>query len=400
MIAERYMLLAVWLIAACWPPTPAAADPPSSSRVRSTIKSANRAYARRDFDEAAHTYSTLPPTPDRPAEICYNEALIHVALGDLERAKQSFRMADINAKSDEIRANARFNLARLAFDDAMATAESDPQAAITKLTHAARLYRSVLDVRPDDVEAAKNIERSRLAALQLRQQIEQQDQERQQRNEQLQELAQRLKDLADRQREASERSRAAEEQMQQDSSIGSETTRQAKDQQEQLSEETRELLSELMNQLAQTPRDDPGQTEMSEAIADIEEAMHNQGGAQRDLEQIRPGRAAPRQENAADELEEAAERLTQASSQDGEGSQQGRPRERQSEQGGEQGNEPDGQSDREGQDQQPQPTPPREVDRLGDQDGDPIARRLIEKEIRDRANRVRRGPPLPTEKDW
>ncbi|MBX3316919.1 MAG: hypothetical protein KF902_08675 [Phycisphaeraceae bacterium] len=400
MIAKRYILISVWLIAACWIHAPAAADPPSSSRVRSTIKSANRAYERRDFDEAAHTYSTLPPTADRPAEICYNEALIHVALGDLERAKQSFRMADMNAKSTEIRADARFNLARLAYDDAMATAESDPQAALAKLTHAARLYRSVLDVRPDDSEAAKNIERSRLAALQLREQIRLKEQEREQRNQRLQELAQRLQDLADRQRDASERSRAAEEQMQQDSSIGAETTRQAKEQQEQLSEETRDMLSELMNQLAQTPRDDPGQTEMSEAMADIEEAMRNQGGAQRDLEQTRPGRAAPRQENAADELEEAAERLTQATSQNGAGTQQGRPRDRQPEPGDEQGNEPDGQSDREGQDQQPYPTPPREVDRLGDQDGDPIARRLIEKEIQNRVNRVRRGPPLPTEKDW
>lgn len=400
MTAERYCPLAVWLIVACWTPAPAIADPPSSSRVRSTIKSANRAYERRDFDEAAHTYSTLPPTPDRPAEVCYNEALIHVALGDVERAKQSFRMADINAQSDDIRAHARFNLARLAYDEAMAAAESDPQAAITKLTQAARLYRSVLDVRPDDAEAAKNVERCRLAALQLRHQIEQQERERQQRNEQLQQLAQRLKDLADRQRGASDRSRDAEEQMQQDSSIGAEATRQSREQQQQLSEETRQLLSELMNQLAQTPRDDPGQTEMSEAIADIEEAMHNQGGAQRDLEQTRPGRAAPRQENAADELEEASERLTQASSQSGEGPQQGRPRDRRPEPGGEQGNEPDGQSDREGQDPQPRPAPPREVDRLGDQEGDPIARRLIEKEIRDRANRIRRGPPLPTEKDW
>lgn len=371
------------------------AEPPAPSKVRSVIRAANRAFERGDFEEAAHVYASLPPTPDRPAEVCYNEGLTHAALGDVERAKQSFRMADLNASTNELRANARFNLGRLAFDDAMSHAQEDPKLAMEGLRNASRIYRAVLEVRPEDAEAAKNVERCRLAIRAIEERLQKQAEEQARQSERMQEMAQRLKELAERQEQASERSREAQEQMEQDSSIGSEASRQSREQQEGLSEETREMLSKLMQELGQMPGESPGQTEMSEAMAEIERAMEEQSGAERSLERSLPGRAVPQQQDAAERLEAAAERLAAGAGEgQGEGKQPGESEERG-------GNAPDGQEDQsEGEQSEELPSRPREVDRLGDQDGDPIARRYLEKEIRDRANRIRRGPPLPTDKDW
>jgi hypothetical protein len=406
--AEPKAVAALIALRICILPGWAFAEPPSASDIRAAVRTANRAFERQDFEEAAHAYASLPPTPDRPAEVCYNEGLTFAALGDVERARLAFRMADLNAESSSMRADARFNLARLAHDNAIGLSEKDPDKAMEGLREAARIYRSVLDVRPDDVEAAKNVERSRLAVRAIQQRLKEEAEQQQQRAEQLRQMAEDLKDLAERQQNASQQSQAADEQMQQDSSIGAESSRQSRENQEGLSEETEKLLQELLNQLGQSPDDMPGQTEMSEAMSEIEQAMRNQAGAQRDLQQTQPGQAAPKQDQAAQDLAEAAERLSEAAQQQsgdgqpqeqGQGEGQNRSEEPQPGESGEDGAEGDNEQF-EQQTQQDRPTRPREVDRLGEQDGDPIARRYLEKEIFDRANRVRRGPPLPTDKDW
>lgn len=380
-------------------------EPPSISKVRTVVRSANRAFEQQDYESAAHAYASLPPTPDRPAEVCYNEGLTFAALGDIERARLAFRMADLNADSDSMRANARFNLGRLAYDIAIGLSAEEPDKAMDALREAARVYRSVLAVRPDDSEAAKNVERCRLAIRAIEEQLKQEAEEQQRRAEQLEQMAQQLQDLAERQQQASQQSQSANDQMQQDSSIGAESSRQSQEAQQELSEETREMLQQLMNQLGQTPDNAPGQTEMSEAMSEIEQATQNQSGAEQDLQRTQPGRAVPKQEQAAEDLAEAAERLAEAArQQSGKGQEQGKgegedrqdqPQPGEGQEGADGGNEQQDQP----QDNQ-RPTRPREVDRLGEQDGDPIARQYLEKEIRDRANRVRRGPPLPTDKDW
>lgn len=408
MTADPKAIAALLVLYICRPSGGAFAEPPSLSDIRAAVRTANRAFERQDFEEAAHAYASLPPTPDRPAEVCYNEGLTFAALGDVERARLAFRMADLNAQTTSMRADARFNLARLAYDGAIGLSEKEPDKAMQGLREAARIYRSVLEVRPDDGEAAKNVERSRLAIRAIQERLKQEAEQQRRRAEQLRQMAEELEDLAERQQSASQQSQAADEQMQEDSSIGAESSRQSRENQEGLSEETQQMLQELLNQLGQAPEDTPGQTEMSEAMSEIEEAMENQAGAQRDLQQAQPGQAAPKQEQAAQDLAEAAERLAEAArQQSGDGQSQERGR-------GEGQNRPDepqpgqtGEEDAEGENKQPEqqaqqerPARPREVDRLGEQDGDPIARRYLEKEIRDRVNRVRRGPPLPTDKDW
>lgn len=406
MTASTLIVSALILLSTLAATPTALGEPPSLSKVRAVVRSANRAFEQQDYESAAHAYASLPPTPDRPAEVCYNEGLTFAALGDTERARLAFRMADLNADSDSMRANARFNLGRLAYDSAIGHSAEEPDKAMAALREAARVYRSVLAVRPDDAEAAKNVERCRLAVRAIEERLQQEAEQLREQAEQLQQMAQQLQDLAERQQEASEQSQSANEQMQQDSSIGAESSRQSREQQQGLSEETREMLRKLLDQLGQTPENAPGQTEMSEAMSEIEQAMQNQSGAEQDLQRTQPGRAVPKQEQAAEDLAEAAERLAEAARQQsgkgqqmGQGQGQNRPDQPEPGEGGE-----DGQSENEEQARQlsgrESPTKPREVDRLGEQDGDPIARQYLEKEIRDRASRIRRGPPLPTDKDW
>lgn len=375
----------------------AGATPTPPSRVRDAINRATRAYERQDYQEAAHVYAGLPPRPDRPAEVCYNEGLALAALGERDRAAEAFRLADLNAREPGIRADARFNLARLQYEAAMEQALEDPDAAIEQLRHAASVYRSVLDVRPGDVEAAKNVERARLAIRNVQERIEQEQQRQEQQRQQMEQLAQQLRELADRQRENAEQSDRAAEQMRQDSSIGSEMSRQSREQQSELSEETENLISQLQQMLQQSPDSDPNQSRMSEVEGQMQDAREAQKGAGEELDANRPGRAAPSQRRAAEQLEEAAERLEEASRQRGEGS--GRGERQEPRRGRPEPGEGEGQGEEQEQ-QEPTDSRPQEVDRLGMVDGDPIARRLLEREILNRMNRVRRGPPIPVEKDW
>ena len=370
-------------------------DGPSDAAVRKAVIRATRAYERHDYEEAVQIYASVPPTPDRPAPICFNEGLAFAGLEDRARAAQAFRLADLNASDPSLRAAARFNLARVKFDSAMELAQREPEQAIEELREVARTFRSVLDVDPNDTEAAQNVERARLQIRRIREMLEQQAQEQAENQQQMQNLAQQLQQLAERQREAADQSGRAEEQMEQDSSIGAEASKQAQSAQRPISEETESIMQQTLEMLRRMGEQAPGQTEMSESLGQMAEARQEQSQAEQELSESRPGPAQGDQQNAADLLEQAAESLAQAAGQQevqGEGGQQGE------EQNPGQGNQTgDGQE----QDQDtPSESPPREVQRLGRADGDPIARRLLEKEILDRANRIRRGPPIPVERDW
>lgn len=371
-----------------------ASEPPSPSAVRGTILRATRAYERQDYDDAIQIYATIPPTPDRPAPICFNEGLAFAGLEDRGRAAQSFRMADLNAEDPKIRADARFNLARLRYDSAIELVETEPQQAMEELRDVARTFRSVLDIDPNDVEAARNVERTRLTIRQIKDLLERQAEEQRQRQSQLNDMAQQLQQLAERQRQAADQSAQAEEQRQQDSSIGAEASRQSQANQKPISEETRDLMEQLLNTLQNTQDSESGQTEMSEALSQMSEARQEQGQAERQLSESKPGQAEGDQRDAAELLQQAAERLAEAAGKGQEGQQPG-------EQEGQRGGRPgDGENEDQNEQDQPSLAPPREVRELGRADGDPIARKLLEKEILDRANRIRRGPPIPAERDW
>lgn len=397
----RAMLLAA-LVACSLPAGIGHALQTSPGRVRDLISHANRAFERGDAAEALRIYSEIPPKPDRPAEVCYNEGLAHAAEGDLDRALEAFRLADLNATTSARRADARHGMARATLGKAMQTAASNPEGALPELERAAGLYRSVLEVRPDDVEAAKDVERTRLLIQRLKEVIERAKAEQAAQRERLGEMAERMKDLAERQEQAAEQSNQAEAQNEQDSSIGAERSRQTRQEQQQISDETGEMFEELMEQLTQSNANDPSQTPMSEALAAIDQASQEQQDADQQLRQNRPGDAEPRQRTAAERLREAAQRLQEAS--EGEGGEEGQRQRPSPGESGEEGQPtPDGQSGEE-RDQEASESEregrPREARRLGREEGDPIARQLIERELRERSSQRRRGPLVPVERDW
>lgn len=395
-------MLIVALFACSLPASIGHALQTSPGRVRDLISHANRAFERGDAAEALRIYSEIPPKPDRPAEVCYNEGLAHAAEGDLDRALEAFRLADLNATTAARRADARHGMARATLGKAMQTAASNPEGALPELERAAGLYRSVLEVRPDDLDAAKDVERTRRLIQRLKEEIERAKAEQAAQRERLGEMAERMKDLAERQEQAAQQSNQAQAQNEQDSSIGAERSRQARQQQQQISTETGEMFEDLMEQLTQSSPSDPSQTSMSEALAAIDQASQEQQNADKQLGQNRPGEAEPRQRTAAERLREAAERLQEAA--EGEGGEVGQSARPSPGESGEEGEPtPEGESG----DQQEQAAReseqegrPREARRLGREEGDPIARQLIDRELRERATQRRRGPLVPVERDW
>ncbi len=369
-------------------------DALADSVIRRTIIRATHAYERQDFEGAVQAYAAIPPTPDRPATICYNEGLAFAALQDRARAAQAFRLADLNATDPAMRAAARFNLARIRYENAMELAAREPEQAIEELRDVARTFRSVLEVDPNDADAARNVERVRLEIRRLQEQLRQEAEQQDQRREQMQNLAQQLQQLAERQRQAADESQRAEQQMQQDSAVGAEAARQARSTQDPISEETENLMQQALDMLQQMGETESGQTEVSEALGQMAQARQEQSQADQELSRSQPGPAEQDQRDAADLLQQAAERMSQAGG--------GEPDERPGQGPGQ--NQPEQSGEQPGDGRQEQETqaqgPPRQVERTGRADGDPIARRLLEKEILDRANRIRRGPPIPVERDW
>jgi len=276
-----------------------------------------------------------------------------------------FRDADVWAVSPDLRARARFNYAQIRYKQAVAAMSPteehpgpDVEAAKAKLHEAARAFRAVLEVDPDDAEAARNTERvRRMIGL-----LDEAEQQAKDQADKLREQADKLDELADRQQQES----AQNEQQTQGRVAAS------KDQSD-LSEETERQSNKMQES-------DPG----SDAKQRMQEAQKQQEQAQEQLEQGDPEGASESQLEAAKKLREAAKALREQANK-----QEGKPQE------GESGEPTDEQKEQDGE--------PGEDE--GESRSDRFSEWLLEREQRQREQRDRqlrsmRGRPMPVERDW
>jgi len=314
----------------------------------------------------------------RQPEVLYNEGCEALKAGDLTTAIERFRNA---ADADSpIAASARFNLGhallRLAQQPPAPAASDDPSApagpaqvspreTLTLLGRSAAAFRSVLEVDPTDVEAARNTEIVR----RLIRQIEQQMQQASEQQRKMQEAADQLDRLADEQQRQADQSRQTPP---------SQSEQRAAEQQE-LNERTQEALQDLTQSLGD-------QSEAAEAARQMQEAMNEQQEAMQDLSDRRTDRAAQDQQEAADKLRQAARTLRQAAQRQ----QQGQDQQQQPAQ--------DQQSGEQSQQQtRAEPGEHKSADEL-------LAEQILDaeqaqREARERARRLR-AVPARVERDW
>lgn len=318
--------------------------------------------------------------------IRYNAAAIAMRQPEsIPEAQELFRQADRAATDPALRAASRYNLAHTIIDAADAETPfdqldniTDIDERITEYQQAERAFRSTLDADPDHAAAAKNTERLRQRIQDLRDKRDQLEQQQQA----LDDLADQLEDLAEQQQQEADQN---ETRSQQNETNPEQADQQAQEQQQELSEQTEQAAQQ--SQDAQPPKD---------AQSAMQQAQEAQARAEQQLEQGQTGEASESQREAAEQLREAAEDARQAAS-DARGESADQP------------------ADQPGDNPQPtdqpnQDQPAENPDQPGQQPGetespevDPIAEALIDKERRERAERMRylqRTGRQRVERDW
>lgn len=326
------------------------------------------------------------PAPDAPG--AYNAGRELFLAGKYAEAAESFRIADRASNDPELSALARFNLGQSLLKIATGEGKAEPAQTLEQLDAAARAFRSVLAVRPDDAQAARNVE----IARRLMQDIKDKQQQQQpqqgkdgskqeqgkeaqhgqpsggdssndpQHSQQHQENADKLKDLAQRQQQAAEASKQA--QQDQDPAQRQAGQRDSQAKQDQVSQDT---------QKEQERQGDPKSAASPQAKDKLDQARKEQQAASRALDQGDAKSAEQHQREAAKLLEQAAQEEQRESQEAQQESQQAQ-----------------------GKDAKPKDdSPPR--DQTAAQWLD---RERRQREARQQVLRALRGRPQTVEKDW
>lgn len=282
--------------------------------------------------------------------------------GRLDLAGAHLAKADLTAERDVVRVAARFNLGQVRYKLASAMlkpaegGQPDLEGAKAMLRRAADAFRSVLDIDPGDLEAARDVERVR----RLIGAIEQMQEQAKKQADQMRKQADQLDQLADRQQQESAQNQQQTQQPQQ-----------AQQDQSDINEDTAKQ-SEL--------------TQQSRAQQALQDAMEQQKKASERLEKGDQQAASESQKKAAEKLRESAQALREAADkQEGKRGEQNDQKKQ-----GEQGEKPDEKNN----DKQE-----------GESRDDRLTKWLLDREQRQREHRDQQlkallGRPVPVEKDW
>ena len=300
----------------------------------------------------------------------FSLGLARLELGDHTGAREALSEAELVLARPEDRAACRFNIAASLVresDAPAADATSDPaaqpsaSARLDVLRAAARAYRDVLRITPNDAEAARRVEY-------LRRMIQQAEQQQQQ----MQDQAQQLEELAERQ----------EQEAQQNESENPEPGEQQR--QDELSNETQQQLNQTESQ-GQSAQDPQQQSAAQEASDALEEARQAQERAERRLENNDAEGAARAQREAAEKIREAAEKLREAS---GDDQQQGE------DQASDENQQQQGEDQQQGGEQQEQQNAESQMAE------DLLDREAMQRRRRQQLREALLGRPTPVDKDW
>jgi len=296
----------------------------------------------------------------------YNAGTMAVALKD-RRAEQLLAQADRRAGDATLRASARYNMGHAALP-AEGGPEDSPAAIDAKIEayrKAARRFRSVLDVDRQHLQAARNTELARRKIRELQERKEQAAKEK----KQAEDLAKQLENLAKQQQQQADES-------QKQADRGRKPEAGDREKQQSVSQQT-----ERAAQAAEQAGAGEGTRES------MQRAREAQQKAEESLEKRDLKGAAEQQREAAEALKEAAERARSGKHSPGD-VQAGEEQASADPAGGE------------GAEQAPQ------AESKGEGDGqriDPLAESLLDKERRERAQRMQylqRGGRQQVERDW
>ena len=279
---------------------PALADGPAA-----LVDRGNRALANGEAQEALDAYdeaSVHVPESDR---VQFNRGVALFRLEDYAQAREAFDAAALKTRDLPLEAGCKYNLGNCAFREAERQKDSDLRKAIEQYQNCIRYYQDALKLDPELTDAAHNIEVTRLILKDLLDQLKKQQEEQKKQQEEQQKLVEKLKELLERQKKAVEENQALAGQDPQPRDFGEQASKQA-DAQRDLKEETQDLSSKMPQPQQQGQAPTPAE-DVKELL---DEAAGEQALAEAQLRKPDLDEALPNQERAAEELQEALDKMT------------------------------------------------------------------------------------------
>jgi Ca-activated chloride channel homolog len=309
---------------------------------RELIAQGNEKYRAKDFDTAADLYHKAQEGKNAPAAALFNEGCALLEQNKLADAAERFRAADTAGDTD-LSARARYNLGQSLFKQADALKEKQPDQAMDLLRQSAAAFRSVLDVKPDDSEAARNVEIARRAMKQIEDKKQEQQKQQQRSQGDKQNQDQKNQDKQNQQQQSggsgspqSDQSRQDQKQADDLQKLAQQQAQAAKDsQQAQQSgadqkqlDDLKQKQQSLKDQTAKAQQKAQSRPQPSDQTKDesqkLQEAQAEQQRAIDDLQNQNATGAKEHQEKAAQLLDQAAKDAAQQAQQQAQKDQQAR----------------------------------------------------------------------------
>ncbi len=247
-------------------------------RANPDVEEGNQAMREGDHAGALEAYERAARALPGEPGVHLNRGLSLLAQGELGRAREAFLAATEPPASDEVRADAYYDMGNAFYREADQLAvQEDHQNAKRLFREAADAYRRSLRARPGNRDAAWNLE------LALRRLREQEEEQRRQEQEQQAQNDQQQQDQQQQDQQQQDQQQAQNDQQQQDQQ------QQDQQQQDQQQAQNDQQQQDQQQQDQQQPGDQEGQEEHAESQEDrqdpSEDPQQREGGAQGDSQQ-------------------------------------------------------------------------------------------------------------------
>jgi tetratricopeptide (TPR) repeat protein len=313
-IRINIMIAAVLCIAAA----AARADSP-----RTLVDRGNRSYEKNDFDAAIEYYERASVRDPESPIVAFNTGNAFYRREEYAAAREHFEGAALKADELSLEARSWYNAGNCAFREGERQVDDDPEKALEFFQESVQLYTTSLDKDPGLMDAAHNIEVTRIIIKDLLDKIKQQQEQMQQQQERFQAVVDSLRALIARQEEAAADSEELESSDRRGTDEWNAGVDDVEDRQGMIAGGTGAVRDTLRSFFPDTiPQ------QVAEALSHIDSSLVHQDDALNDLAGRRPGDASVDQSFSLDQLRKALEALAE--------DQQGNEGQDQQRQGGEQ----------------------------------------------------------------
>jgi Ca-activated chloride channel family protein len=142
--------------------------------VRSQVHTGNQHFQANEYTEALNKYEQALADNPQATIARFNQGNVYYRLDDLEQAQKAYREVAAETKDMSLVAKAKYNLGNTHFQQGLKLQDGNLQKALEAMRDSITQWRSTLELEPENVNAARNIEVARLKIKDILDQINKQ----------------------------------------------------------------------------------------------------------------------------------------------------------------------------------------------------------------------------------